>query len=128
MKIEHVALNVTDPVAMARWYVDHLGLTVVIAMDTQPFTHFLADDGGTVMLEIYNNPPDQVPDYPVMNPLLLHLAFVSPDPGADKNRLLAAGATEYSDQILDDGSHIVIVRDPWGLPVQLCKRATPMLG
>ena len=81
-----------------------------------------------MMLEIYNNPPDQVPDYPVMNPLLLHLAFVSPDPGADKNRLLAAGATEYSDQILDDGSHIVIVRDPWGLPVQLCKRATPMLG
>ena len=50
MKIEHVALNVADPVAMARWYTEHLKLTVVKGMDTIPYTHFLADDGGTVML------------------------------------------------------------------------------
>ena len=127
MKIEHVALNVADPVAMARWYTEHLKLTVVKGMDTAPYTHFLADDGGTVMLEIYHNPPDQVPDYAAMDPLLLHLAFVSTDPAVDKRRLLNAGATEFSDQVLDDGSHIVIVRDPWGFAVQFCKRATPML-
>ena len=28
MKIEHVALQVSDPVALSRWYVQHLGLTV----------------------------------------------------------------------------------------------------
>ena len=28
MRIEHVAFNVPDPLAMARWYVEHLGFEV----------------------------------------------------------------------------------------------------
>ena len=28
MRVEHVAFNVEDPLAMARWYVDHLGFQV----------------------------------------------------------------------------------------------------
>ena len=126
MKIEHLALNVADPRAMARWYAEHLGMTVVRALDAPPYTRFIADDGGAVMLEIYCNPPDRVPDYAAMNPLLLHVAFLSSDPARDKARLIAAGATEYSDLVLDDRSRIVILRDPWGLPIQLCKRATPL--
>jgi predicted enzyme related to lactoylglutathione lyase len=62
-----------------------------------------------------------------MNPLLLHLAFVSADPDADKSRLLAAGATLLEEQHLADGSHIVTMRDPWGLAIQLCRRGTPLL-
>jgi glyoxylase I family protein len=30
MKIEHIAFNVADPVAVAAWYAEHLGLTVVV--------------------------------------------------------------------------------------------------
>lgn len=127
MKIEHFALNVTDPASVAAWYTKHLGLKVVRSMDAAPFTHFLADDSGNVMLEIYNNPPDQVPPYAQMDPLLLHIAFVSKDPDADKAALLAAGATLCVDQHLDDESHLVMLRDPWGLAIQLCKRAVPML-
>ena len=26
MNVEHIALNVPDPVAMADWYLDHLGM------------------------------------------------------------------------------------------------------
>jgi hypothetical protein len=92
-----------------------------------PYTHFLTDSSGTVMVEIYNNPADQVPDYRSMDPLLLHLAFVSEEPGKDKQRLLDAGATLVSDEVLPDGSHLVMLRDPWGLAIQLCKRANPML-
>ena len=62
-----------------------------------------------------------------MNPLLVHLAFVSHHPATDKARLVAAGAAEVSDQQLDDGSHLVMLRDPWGLAIQLCKRGKPML-
>lgn len=127
MKIEHVALNVSDPVSMAAWYCQTLGLTVAMRLEEAPYTHFLADDGKTVMLEIYLNPADQVPNYAQMNPLLLHLAFVSSDPEADKQRALDAGATFVEDVFPEDGSHIVMMRDPWGLAFQFCRRATPML-
>ena len=128
MKLEHLALNVIDPVAMARWYVEHLGLRTVRQVADAPYTHFLADTTGTILLEIYNNPPDQVPPYAEMDPLLLHVAFVSGDPEADKVALLAAGATLVEELRFDDGSHLVMLRDPWGLAIQLCKRAVPMLG
>ncbi len=127
MKIEHLALNVADPTAMGAWYRDHLGMRIVMGLAEPPFTHFLADDGDAVMMEIYHNQTAEVPDYPSRDPLVFHLAFVSDDPVADKARLLAAGATELKDEILDDGSVLLTVRDPWGIPVQLCQRATPML-
>lgn len=127
MKLEHFALNVADPMSMAAWYVQHLGLKVVRQLTTPPFTHFLADSSGDIMLEIYNNPSDQVPSYGQMNPLLLHLAFVSETPEEDMKRLQNAGATVVEEQHLQDGSHLVMMRDPWGLAVQLCKRGVPML-
>lgn len=50
MKLEHVALNVSDPVAVAAWYTRHLGLTAVKVDGGPYYTHFLADDGGTVLI------------------------------------------------------------------------------
>ena len=79
------------------------------------------------MVEIYHNPPDQVPSYSQMHPLVLHLAFVSSDPEADKSRLLGAGATSVQDESLPDGSLLIMMRDPWGIAIQLCKRGKPML-
>ena len=80
-----------------------------------------------MLLEIYKNPADQVPPYADMDPLLLHLAFVSDDPETDKAALLAVGATFIKDDHLDDGSYLVLLRDPWGLAIQLCRRTPPML-
>lgn len=128
MKLEHFALNVEDPVKMAAWYVAHLGLKVVKQMQEAPYMTFLADDSDRVMVEIYRNPADEVPPYRDMNPLLVHLAFVSENPEEDKNRLLQAGASLASEQRHKDGSHLVMLRDPWGLAVQLCKRGAPMLA
>lgn len=127
MKMEHVALNVSDPLTMASWYREHLGFEIAKGMTTPPYTHFLREGTGMMMIEIYHNPPDQVPSYAEMDPLLLHLAFVSKDPEADKSRLLAAGATLVKDEHLPDGSHLVMLRDPWGLAIQLCRRSTPLL-
>lgn len=128
MKIEHFAVNVDDPLAMSDWYEQYLGLSVVKKSKQAPYMTFLADDSGRVMIEIYNNPVDQVPDYKNMDPLILHLAFVSDNPEIDKVRLLDAGATLVSDERLEDGSHLVMLRDPWGLAIQLCKRNKPMLA
>jgi catechol 2,3-dioxygenase-like lactoylglutathione lyase family enzyme len=127
MKIEHLALNVADPTAMGRWYKENLGMDVVLSLAEPPYTHFLADDSGTVMMEFYHNTTATVPDYANQDPLVFHLAFVSKDPLADKARLIAVGATELKDEVLDDGSVLITVRDPWGLPVQLCNRVTSML-
>ena len=126
MKIEHIAYNVADPVAVAAWYCTHLGLKVVRHIPEPCQCHFIADDESTV-LEIYCNPPDQVPSYADWNPLQLHLAFSSKDPAIDSARLIEVGATPVSDHKFPDGSHLVMLRDPWGLALQLCKRGTPLL-
>lgn len=127
MKIEHFAFNVADPIAVAEWYVTHMGMTIARKMEGGPNTHFLADDSGQVMIEIYNNPPDQVPDYVNMNPLILHLAFVCENPEEKRAELEKVGATFAEEVRIKDGSHLVMMRDPWGLAIQLCKRGTPML-
>lgn len=126
MRIEHVAFNVADPVAVAAWYCEHLGLEIVRHLPSPTQTHFLADDAGETVLEIYCNPPDQVPDYPSMNPLLLHVAFVSESTEDDSARLIAAGATWVEELRFSDGTHLVMLRDPWGLALQLCKRTVPL--
>lgn len=127
MKIEHVAYVVADPAAMAEWYVTHLGFTIRRALDESPFTHFLADDAGT-MIEIYRQPHIRTPDYRDADPLTLHLAFVSHDVEADRARLLAAGATPVGEiQQTEAGDALAMLRDPWGFAIQLARRATPMV-
>jgi glyoxylase I family protein len=122
MRIEHVAFNVDQPQQMANWYRQHLGFSLKRALNDAAQTHFLADDSGVMMIEIYCNPADQVPDYASMDPLILHLALVSTDPVADSARLIAAGASHVTDVHLNDGSHLAMLRDPWGLALQLCRR------
>jgi glyoxylase I family protein len=129
MKIEHFALQVAEPAAMADWYVKHLGFSISRAGGPPAHARFLKDSSGSVMMEIYRNPQATVPDYGSMNPLLLHVAFISKDLAADRARLVKGGAT-----VVDDiaktavGDDIVMLRDPWGTAVQLVKRADPMLS
>lgn len=127
LNIEHFACNVADPAAMAAWYVEHLGMRIVRRNPAAPHIHFLADASDRVVIEIYSNPADAVPDYPAMHPLRFHLAFDAQDPDGARTALVRAGATFIDEQTLPDGSRLLMLRDPWGLPLQLCKRATPLL-
>ncbi len=123
MRFEHFALNVPDVRAAVAWYVAHLGLVVVRARSDAPFTHFLADNTGRVFLELYTNRIDPLPDYTAQHPLRIHFAFAVVDAAAERQRLLLAGATLAGEDLLPDGSILVMLRDPWGVPVQLCQRA-----
>ncbi len=128
IRLEHVAINVEDPAAMARWYSDNLGMNVVREGPPPANMRFISDSGGNMMLELYNNPPDEVPDYPSMNPLSLHIAFMVDDVKALTRKLIAAGATIAVDiNTTPAGDELVILRDPWGVPIQFLKRARPML-
>jgi glyoxylase I family protein len=128
MLFEHMALNVNDVRSVAAWYVAQLGLQVVRSRPDAPYTHFLADDTGRVFLELYSNPTDPVPDYRTQHPLRLHLAFAVTDARAERTRLEQAGATLAVEEPQSDGSLLIMMRDPWGVPVQLCQRMRPLLN
>ena len=128
MKIEHVALQVAEPAAMADWYVRHLGCTIARSGSEPLSVRFLKDGSGASMLELYRNPRVAVPDYAQMDPMLVHVAFVTDDPAADRDRLVAAGATIVEDlNITPAGDQIMMLRDPWGVALQLVKRKEPMI-
>lgn len=122
MLLEHVAINVPDPVAMAAWYVDNCNMRIVIANDTPPFTHFLADQSGRTCIEIYNNPKADIPDYANQHPLIYHQAFAVDNPDEKKSELMAAGASYFEEVITPNGSRLIMLRDPWGIPLQLVQR------
>lgn len=125
MIFEHFALNVPDVRAASAWYVEHLGLTVMRARPAAPYTQFLADSSGRVFVELYTNPTDPIPDYPAQHPLRVHFAFAVADAKSEQERLVLAGATLATEEVLPDGTKLVMLRDPWGVPVQLCQRAQP---
>jgi catechol 2,3-dioxygenase-like lactoylglutathione lyase family enzyme len=125
MKFEHFALNVPDARAMSRWYVEHLGFKVARRREDAPYTHFLADETGRVIVELYSNPQAAVPDYAARHPLVFHFAVVAADARAECHRLEKAGARLFLEEPQPDGSMLIMMRDPWGVPVQLCQRAKP---
>ncbi|HCO95898.1 MAG TPA: hypothetical protein DIU00_18505 [Phycisphaerales bacterium] len=129
MRLEHVAVNVENPVAMAKWYCENLGMKVVRKGPPPVNMHFISDAKANMMLEIYHNPPDAVPDYPSMNPLTLHIAFMVDDVEGTCRKLVAAGATIATDiTVTGSGDKLAMLRDPWGVSIQFVKRANPMLS
>ena len=127
LNLEHIALNVADPAAVAAWYVKNLGMRIVRQSAVAPYIHFLADAAGRSVIEIYSNDADRFPDYASMHPLRLHVAFATSDPDGSRAALEAAGATFVDEMKRDDGSRLLMLRDPWGLALQLCKRPEPLL-
>ena len=125
MKFEHFALNVPEPAAQARWYVEHLGFAIARQRDDAPFTHFLADETGRVAFELYANTKVAFPNYAAQHPLSFHVAVVAPDARAERARLEQAGATLFLEEPQPDGSLLIMLRDPWGVPLQLCQRTKP---
>jgi glyoxylase I family protein len=127
MKIEHFAYQVVDAAAVADWYIDHMGFSVKRGNDDPFAVRFLADESGDVMIEIYSNPAMDTPDYASMDPLILHMAFVCNDIAGTIERLTIAGATLVLEETTSMGDSLAMLRDPWGLAIQLCHRSSPMI-
>jgi hypothetical protein len=88
---------------------------------------FLADSAGQTVIEIYN-PKASIPDYRQFDPLHIHIAFTTDDVAGIRQRLLAVGAAAEGEvSHLDNGDVLAMLRDPWGIPVQLVHRAQPLL-
>ncbi len=132
MFIEHVAFAVSDPEAAAAWYCEHFGMRYLQRGGGGDV--FVADDAGRVMLQFED--AGRIADPPGAEALamrgrdmrLLHLAFWTEDVAGERQRLLAAGASA-DDEVTTtaNGDVMTTIRDPWGLPIQLVRRKTPML-
>lgn len=125
MKFEHYAINVEDPVGVAKWYVEHCNMSVALSKTDPPYMHFLADKTGRIVVELYCNRVAKVPDYASMDPLEYHLAFAVEDAEVEKNRLMEAGATFVVEVNPEEGTRLIMLRDPFGMSLQLCQRAQP---
>jgi len=124
MKFEHIALNVPDANAATEWYCQHLGMQVV---GTTGSAFFLGDETGRPVLELYSKADPAPPAYASMPFITLHVAFVSADLEAERERLETAGAACDGEIIgPSDGDQLLFMRDPWGLSIQFVKRSTPL--
>ena len=117
MKIEHVAIDVPDPEAFKAWWCENLGFR----LSSNP--GFIMDDTGVTGLEVYRTgETPAAPDYAAMNSMTFHVAFVSDDVKADVDRLVAAAAKLEQLKLDSPAFHMAILRDPWGVAIQLCRR------
>jgi uncharacterized glyoxalase superfamily protein PhnB len=102
-------------------------MTIVKGSDKPPFAHFIADKTGRLAIEIYKNDSAKIINFKSKHPLEFHFAFMVKNAEEIKNNLIKAGATLEEELNLDDGSHLVMLRDPFGVPLQLCQRGVPMM-
>ncbi len=129
IRLEHIAINVEDPAAMAGWYSENLRMEIIRKGPPPINVRFICDEQENMMLELYTNPPDAVPDYRSMNPLVFHICFMVDDVDQICRELVAAGATLVGEvSTTEAGDEIAMLRDPWGIPIQFLKRAEPMLS
>ena len=123
MVFEHFALNVADIDGVVNWYCTNLGLTIASQQKQSPFMTFLKDSSGRVIIEFYSREDELIQDFKERHPLTFHVAFVSENAQQDKERLMKAGASFFEEVFKEDGSLLVMMCDPWGLPLQLCQRS-----
>lgn len=125
--MEHTAIDVADPTAVADWWVKNLGFEITMQKEDTTHTTFIVDKTGKIAVELYRASDGTTPpDYKAMRPLQLHFAFLSKDVEADIARLTAAGATLLVHEKIS-GFNGAMLKDPYGISIQLVKRAKPVL-
>ena len=123
--MEHVAIRVPDPGAFVAWWTGNLGFHVT--MKRPGGSAFIADSNGHVAFEVYGPDKDHpAPDYRAADILRLHFGFTSEDVDADIRRLVDAGA-KLEIHNVTSGFEEAVLRDPFGLVIQLVKRERSVL-
>lgn len=124
MVFEHFALNVTSKSAAEAWYTKHLGLSIVREIPGE--MSFLADSTGRVIVELYDKGAVQALPLEEIHPLTFHVAFAVEDVPAEVARLQAAGATLFEGLEEVRGDRLAMLKDPFGMAIQLVHRKEPM--
>jgi glyoxylase I family protein len=128
MRFEHLAINVEDPVALSKWFVDNLGMRIIKQGAAPSFGTFIVDAKDNFTFELYHNKDIQVIDFKSLHYNSIHFAFETNDIVAAKEKLLKNGAVVAEElKTTPSGDQVVMLRNPWGIPTQLVMRKNPML-
>lgn len=103
-------------------------MRVTSAGDSPPYATFVADSAGRSMLELYTWEDPAPPQWSARDRYQVHLAFLTDDLEADRDRLVAAGAAVDGEPVHNPaGDVLLFLRDPWGVAFQIVLRAAPLL-
>ncbi|MGA3285898.1 MAG: VOC family protein [Bacteroidota bacterium] len=126
--IEHFAMNISDSRAKAKWYGENLHSVIVRDGKAPTYGMFIADAGKNMMFELYQQQEYPVIDFTTISHMSIHIAFMVNDIQAAKSTLVAAGAKVVDDIMKTaSGDFVMMLRDPWGLPIQFVKRENAIL-
>ena len=123
-RIEHFALFADDAPALKDFYVNVMGMKVVIDNGAaRPPGYFLMDDHGGA-IELIGR-PDGVKAGDTR--YLCHVAFTVADVAAERTRLEGLGLSFESDTAVDNAvMQTAFFHDPAGNRCQIVRRATPL--
>jgi glyoxylase I family protein len=125
---EHAALNVAEPVKAAEWFVDNFGMKIIRQSGAPTFTTFISDNNENYMIELFHNSTAPVLNLNDVNYNSLHFAFTVNNIELVKEKLIKAGATLAEDiKTTQSGDKVLMLRAPWGQPLQFVLRQKPML-
>ncbi|WP_422930522.1 VOC family protein [Singulisphaera sp. PoT] len=118
-RLEHFAIYADDAPALKDFYVEVMGLKVVVDSGGDPPGYFLADDHG-MAIELIGRPKDQTG---VNQRWICHLAFWVDDFAATRADLEDRGIVFETDTLADnDNIKTAFFRDPGGNRVQIVWR------
>jgi uncharacterized glyoxalase superfamily protein PhnB len=127
IRFEHIAYHVTDSIAAAQWYIDHLDFVLIREVPTDNI-RFVADAGKNFMFEFYTRTDAIAKFSPPTSAFTQHLALHVDDLYATRAKLIAAGANADGDVMtMVTGDRACFLRDPFGIVLQLICRAKKML-
>ena len=123
-RIEHFAVYADDTRALKAFYVDALGLRVVVEGGGDPPGYFLADDAG-MAVEIIGRPAGE----PRVNQRwVCHLAFWVEDVAGTRAALEARGIVFETETAVDtDRARTAFFHDPEGNRCQIVWRNPPLV-
>ncbi len=125
IKFEHIAFLLPNPGKAVEWYCSNLDMKIV---NKGKGSIFVTDSARNIMLEFLINNEVKPLNFRKINVLSLHIAFHTKNAEMLKKKLIGNDATVESDlTTTDSGDKIMILRDPWGIPIQLVERKNPIL-
>jgi glc operon protein GlcG len=125
---EHLAFNIENAESVGKWYVKNLNMKLVREATKPNYNCFIADAGKHYMIELFDSKEFPYLDLPNLNVNAFHLAFMVKDIAATKEKLLSNKCTLAEDiKTTKSGDKVLMLRDPWGLPIQFVERQKPML-
>jgi catechol 2,3-dioxygenase-like lactoylglutathione lyase family enzyme len=125
INFEHIALLLPDAEKATEWYCSNLDMKIV---NKGTGSIFVTDKAKNIMFEFLINHGVKPLNFKEINALSMHIAFHVRDAEKLKKKLVESGASIESElTTTDSGDKIMILRDPWGVPLQFVERKNPML-